>query len=387
MSIIEHIFLFLFLFLCMHLWGTTASRIKNGTTYWQLALFPILVYSLIIGSRYWGADYLFYKFRLEHAFTYYEDQVGFRWLNQGINLIGLSYVGGYIFYSLIFIICGFILIRDFREESSYMYSFFVPATLLFITGIIRQGVALSFLFLAIYFFSRRNWLGLALSILIGTSIHTAFLITVFLLGGSFVLIKKPLSWKITIPVYLFCTYLFDYTSVGIIAPIIQKYLSFSNKFQTYVDSADFWFSAEAANTKFEQGVFASIFSSLFYISVIFIGYQALKFKPSNRVLYLYNSFVLGTILFRVVFLFEILRRFAEPLVMLYFIVLGYSIYVFSLIIKNKMKLLVEGKVNMQTIKRNILLYRIGMGFILTYLMMFWGRFIFLNPQYIFFWNK
>ena len=99
-------------------------------------------------------------------------------------------------------------------------------------------------------------------------------------------------------------------------------------------------------------------------------------RKNRQVLYIYNTVVLGTIMLKATFLFEILRRMTEPMEMLYFIPLGYIFYVYFQ----------DSKYwnNPDTIRFRKH-FPMGITFILAYLLMYWGRFIFLNPQADFFW--
>lgn len=382
MSIIEHILLFSFLLCLFYVWGKYFYNITPANKFWLHAVVPISLYSLIVGSRYgWGPDYLFYKYRLEHAFTFEEEQWGFKWLNQAISGLGLNYVAGYIIYSFIFIVCAFLLIRSFGKISKYMYAFIIPASLQLVSNGIRQGVALSFILLALYFFNKKNWWGLAIAILIGVSIHTATLITAVIIAAIYFISKKPISWKISIPLYLFFTFLFDVSKIGFIAEYMQ-YLTLGNKFQSYVDNADEWFGEDAAEQKYAQGPVALVLSSLFYIGIIYLGYVALKIKNFRGVTYLYNTVVIGVIFYRAVFLYEILRRIAEPMVLFYFVILGYIF----LIYEKKNRLYRLRNIGPPTFSLNNA-YTIWVGFIFLYLFTFWGRFILLFPSGNFFWNK
>lgn len=380
MSPIEHIILYSILFVFFYIWGKYNYNAQDEHVFWPMAILPIFLYSFIVGSRYgWGPDYFGYKYRMENAFTYYEEQVGFRWLNQIINLIGFNYVVGYIIYSLIFMFGAFILIRSYHKESKYMYAFLVPAILIFVNSAIRQGVALSFLLVAIYFMNKRKWLAVAIFILIGSSIHSVTLLPAIILLCFLLFIKQPLDWRITIPLYLFFTFIFDGSKIGFLADYLQ-YISLDNKFQGYIDKSDLWFSSDAANDIYEQGTFALIMSSGFYISIIFLGYQALKTKMNQQILFIYNSFVFSVILFRAVFLYEILRRIAEPIILLYFILIGYILYIYDF-----NKVLVASNIESPD-KRKDVIYRLGIVVILIYILLFVVRFIFMRPQSRFFWN-
>ena len=413
MSKIDHIILYLLLFIVYFIFSKLYSQENNSKKFWMITVIPIALYSFVVGSRYgWGPDYISYKYRLEHAFTYFEEQIGFRWLNQGISIVGLNFVGGYIVYSLIFSICAFILIRSYGKPSKYMYILFIPATLFITSATIRQGVAYSFVLLAIYFLNNKQWIWVFIATLIANSIHTASLISILIIGIFYILPKKPISWKITIPLYLFFTFIFDVKKVGFLANYMQ-YIYLNNKFQSYIENADYWFGTESAEDKYAQELIPLIMSSLFYINLIYFGYWAIKIRQNKNVVYLYNSLVFGIVLYRVVFLFEILRRLAEPLVDFYFIILGYIIFVFSNT-KNKYnnksinQSIYSNNTSFYVLKKNIIAnqysimnkktnqktknkieyyYIIGLGLILLYLVLFWGRFVFFNPKALFFWNK
>lgn len=386
MSNFDHYTLYLFLFIGFVFWGKYGSSTKNEINFWMYSLMPILMYSVITGCRYgWGPDYPAYKLRLENALTYDEEQLGFKWINQTIKLLDIDYVGGYIIYSLIFITSAFILIRSYRKVSSYMYYFLIPATLLFVTSAIRQGLALSFVLLALYFLNKKNWLAIVLSVLIGYSIHNSILITVVIIGAVYIFTKKPISWMISIPLYLFFTFLFDPARIGFISEYISKYVSLDNSFQGYIDQSDIWFGEEAATDIYEQSLFALVTSSLFYVSIIYLGYVALKFRSHPHIVYIYNVVVIGIIFYRVVFTFEILRRMAEPLLMLYFIVLGYAFYI---ICTKKVAIYQQFSKNIKNVKSQLFpYYKFFIACTLFYLFLFFGRFIFLNPTAIFYWNK
>ena len=387
MSNTDHLILYLCLFISFIIWGKYVDTIKNDVKYWMFALIPILLYSFITGSRYkWGPDYLSYKYRLQYALKFPEEQLGFRWLNQTIKLLDIDYVGGFIVYSLIFMTSAFVLIHSYKKVSSSMYYFVIPATLIFATSAIRQGLALSFVFLALHFLNKKQWLGIVLCVLIGSSIHTATLITFTFIGAGYLFLNKNLiSWKITIPLYLFFTFFYNPSSIGFISGYLSKYIILDNSFQGYIDNSDDWFGKDAAKDIYEQSFFASVTSSLFYISIIYLGYVALKFKLHAKIIFIYNLLVIGIILYRVVFTFEILRRIAEPLVMLYFIVLGYAFFIiYNVKIKKQYQDLIDKNNSYNKLFPN---YKIFMTFIIFYLVLFFGRFIFLNPTAIFYWNK
>ncbi len=376
MSIIEHILLFSFIFIFYAFWGKYNAH-RNSKAFWEAAIIPIALYVFIVGSRYgWGNDYLIYKFEFEHAFTFKEEQVAFKWLNQFMNLIGFSYAGAYMGYAFIFIVCAFVFLRSYREAGSYMYSFLIPATLYVSAHTIRQGVGISFLFLALVFFHKRKWFYMILATLIAFNIHYSTIVTLMVILGIFFIFRNPIHYLLSIPAYLFFSVAFDVGKMSFLAEFLSEHISLNNKFQNYIDNSNEWFGADAVNEIYAQSTLALLMSSLFYIAIFYLGYKALKVRRDKHVLYLFNTVVIGSILLRATFLYEILRRFTEPFVMFYFVPLGYIFYVYFKDCKQP-----ESYHAVQLKK----IFPIGITFIMMYLLMFWGRFILLNADADFFW--
>lgn len=374
MSIIEHIILFLLLFGVYAFWGKYLIN-KSGLKFWQAAIFPILLYVFITGSRYgWGNDYLWYRAQFENI-ELIDEQVAFKWLVQFLNFLGFNYVGAFMLYSFIFIVCAFILLRSYGEQSLFMYCFLIPATMYTTCHTIRQGLGMSFILLALVFFYQRKWLYMALVVVIAYYFHSATIITLASMLGIFYIFKKPIPFLITIPLYLYFTFAFDVGKMAFLADFLSEHISLDNKFQSYIDRSEVWFGTDAVREGFEQGAFAQIMSSLYTISLFYLGYKTLQIRENKLILYMYNTVVLGTIMARAVYLFEILRRFTSPMVMFYFIPLGYIFYIYSQECKKPENIRVKKYFN------------VGIIFILSFLLMYWGRWIFLNENGDFFWNN
>lgn len=335
-----------------------------------------MLYSFILGCRYgWGNDYLFYKYRFENPYGYADEDEGYRLLNIFLNDIGCNYVGAFVAYSLIFIVSAFIWIKDYKENR-YMLALFLPATLIFSTFPIRQAVAHSFVFLAFHFLNKKQWLLLLMMILCMYNIHASSVITISLCGILFLVGEKMIPWKISIPIYIIVTLASDIFSTHIFNffDSILPSISLDNKFQNYIDNSDRWFGEESVNEEWKQGTFTLFLSMAFHISIIYIGYIALKYRPKGKIFYIYNSMYVGFLLLRMFFTVELLRRIANPFVMLYFVPLGYAL---SFLNNNIRRL---GK-------KERFLCRASVSFVVIYLVLYWGRFILRSPNYIFFWNK
>ena len=376
MSIIEHIILFSLLFGVYAFWGKNNAN-KSGAAFWRAAVVPILLYVLITGSRYgWGNDYFWYWAQFENI-EFITDQKAFKWLNQFLNFIGFNYVGAFMVYALIFIICAFVFIRSFGTQSKYMYCFLIPAALYISTNTIRQGVGTSFIFLALVFLQNKKWIYLCIAAITAYYIHSATIITLFILLGSCFFIKKPIHYAISIPLFLFFTFLYNPGYTAYIADFLEKYVSFDSKFQGYIDNSDAWFGEDAMNTQgYGHGIFSLFFSSLFYISILYLGYQALKIRDDKKIVYIFNVVVAGEIFINAVILFPMLGRMVSALKMFYFVPVGYIFYVYFTDCQQ-----FENHHAFRLKKQ----FSMGIIFILADILRYWGRFILLNPRADFFW--
>jgi len=380
MSIIEHIILFSLLFGVYAFWGQYNAN-KSGLAFWRAAIVPILLFVLITGSRYgWGNDYFLYKALYENVSIGLErakEQVGFMWLNQFLNSFGFGYVGGFMIYAFIFILCAFVFIRSFGAQSSYMYCFLVPAALLTSTDTIRQGVATSFIFLALMFLQNKKWIYLVIAVIIAYSIHSATIITLFPLLGSFFLIKKPVHFAISIPLFLFFTFIYNPSTTAYLAGFLEKYVSLDSEFQGYIDNSERWFGEDAIKSGDYRGSFALIFTSLSYISIFYLGYWALKIRNDKRIVYIFNVVVVGCILLYAMAQIELLDRIVRSMQMFYFVPVGYIFYVYFTDCKRSVN---------DTAIRLRKHFLVGMTFIVANLVRSWGRFILFNENADFFWN-
>lgn len=375
MSILDHIFLFAVLFAVFV--GITRIRQRYiSKYYWQITFIPIILYSLILGCRYgWGNDYLSYKVRFERPFSYENEDIGFRTLNLFIHEINGNFVIAFIIYSLLFILGAFIWIKSYRGNK-YMLALFLPATLFLSTYTIRQSVATSFIFLAFFFLSKKEWMYMMLMLITTYLIHPGALI-VFLLIFSFYLgIKRPLPYKITILLYIIASLFATLFIQPILSAssIIMPYITFENKFQGYITNSDYWFNAESWDKNYIQGTFTKTLSMAFHVSIIYLGYITLQLRKQSNITYLYNSIVIGFITSRLFFALEILRRTADTIISFYFIPVGYAFFIFfnhNHLLSTKEKYFC---------KTSIIC-------IFAYLILFYGRFILLSPERIFFWNK
>ena len=377
MSNFEHIILYSFLFIYVFIWGSNNSS-KSSTKYWIHALFPIIIISIITGCRFWGADYIWYKYQFEHLedsamAELQKSQPAFYLLNRILWLLGFNYVGVYCVYSCIYFIGVFFLLSNYGKYSKYMYLLSLFAYLGFATGIIRQGLSIGILLISIPFLNAKRYILFFACSLLAFLVHSTAIVFVVILIFFKFYFKKIIPVYISIPCYIFITFIFNPGDISIIQKV-TSYLSFiSPVFAGYTDNSDLWFSEDAIRDVYTQSTYATIFESLFVCSIFYLGYISLKVKSNDKILYIYNYVVVGYIILKMFFNYELLRRIGTPMTMLYPIPLGYSLYV---LIKYKRVYFKKKKIT-----------KLCSLSIIVYLLLFWGRFLLFNDNSNFFWNS
>ncbi|MCR4798927.1 MAG: EpsG family protein [Bacteroidales bacterium] len=353
-------------------------RLNNN--WWMYLALPISLYAFVVGTRWgWGTDYLWYKLRFENP-NYVEENFGWRALNIFLGDIGFNYVGAYIIYSLVFILGGVLLLKSYKQNK-HMLFLFVLLTLRFSTQSIRQAFAHAFVFIAMFFLNKESqwkWIYIALIIPIIVSIHPSAMITLVLLVCSY-FVKKEIGLKYALMIYVglsacstFLTqYVADHFSDYIsLIPFLDVY------FVSYVDNSELWFGEQAIDEERVQSMSAFLLSVMYYCCVFYLCSMSLKYRYNKNIVYVYNLAFIGVCGSRIFILYEILLRVVEPLACLIFIPLGYALSFWT----NK-----TNRMLMTTKERTISRYAI-VG-IIVYLGLFYGRFLLLNSQSAFVWDK
>lgn len=384
MSPVLHIIAYIILISIFYNFSKNNIKDKYRNSFWLIAIIPIVVFSLVEGCRYdRGADYLYYTYRFEHINPLDEPQIIFLGLMKLLKFLGFDSVGAFITYSFLFITGTFFFIKKTynRDEAQWIYFFALLAMTLRAENLIRQFIGQPFIFASIPFIFKRKWIPAVLLILAAINIHTGVLIQIPLIICSYFFIKKTFNWKIWILMLFFAYYVLPN---GILVSAFTNLLSMlhldsliaSDHVMHYIEDSDRWLGEGSVLEDAKQGFLTMTLQFLFEASVIYSAYKLLSKYPNQKVLFAYNIAVVGFILCRLFHGYEIFTRMMWQMYMYWFIPVGYSFYAI-----NKEKLSRRNKINeMIKIKGALLL-------LCLYQFMFWSRFIFLNPDAKFFWDK
>lgn len=387
MSELDHILLYCIMLLLAYLYDRQYRFASNSKLSIDAKIAPFTmiflgaIFVITEGLRYGrGVDqtgnYGPFYLHCMNAKTYVQDfETMFVWLNQFVYKIDPfrdTFVYGSIFlvYALIFFICLYIYYKDKRMETKLFLVFAILATNYITEWTIRQGVSFSFILLGYHFLEQKKWKSMVCAMLLGFSIHHGNILAICLpIAFYFFLNKKPLPWKVTVPLFV----LMEYTmQVSIFQNYVQllssnaDLISLTGNFSGYMQDNTLTHEAEIS-AEWARGSLTQLLTVLFYSSLIFIGNEICKRIPC-KMTYIYNSFVIAILFFEPFRLAGSLTRLFNVLSCLWFIPLAYAIF------------------NYKDICNENKIVKWAIFSVALYLITFYGRYIFLNPTANYVWN-
>ena len=359
-----------------------AVRLNRNSSLPVISLLLCAVYVFTEGLRYGrGVDQLgnygpFYLHcTLKSAIE--DSEILFVWLNQVIHSIDLT-IGvlpfGCIFiaFALIFWCCLWKFYKNYRKESKYFLLLAILATNYITEWTIRQGVSFSFILLGLYFLEKKNWRSLAICVLIAFGIHHGNILTIAVLGACYIFLnKKPLPWKITVPLFIVLEY--TISSVTVITDFIQNmalsfdFISSSGHFEGYLTNVEYTEYEQDMSEEWRRGTLTQLITVLFYASIFIAGYFANKIKGGKS--FIYNAFVLGMMIYEPFRLGGTLIRLFFPLSVFWFVPLSEALFHQKKVASPYKKI-----------------FNISLFIAIAYLVMYYGRYIFFNPEAKYVWN-
>ena len=349
---IEHFILFSLLFALSFLMTQTTQK-NYEKNFWGTAALFIISYTLIVGLRYgWGHDYVRYEFSynmLEYDYSKDYD-IAYWGLNKLEKSLGISFAGSVVISTLLIIISYFYIVKAMKGNK-YMLMCFLPATLLYTTYAMRQFHAIAYINIAIALIlfddnllksKRTNILKSILLIFLAYHTHSGS-IAYAIPFVIFLFIKKigSIPYKITIPAYI-CTIIFSEIVESFFNETflsLFQTLTVSNHLQGYIDTADsrLFGASSVDDATFSHGGLYQLIHYTGYICLLYITNRALEIRPNKSVTIIYNIVAVAILLQQIFFAQEIMRRIIDPFVILYFIPLGYAIYIYMLYKKQRFK--------------------------------------------------
>lgn len=300
-------------------WGISYKN-KDNNYFWYYALFAIVAYSLIQGLRFdRGVDY----------YMYYEEILG-KWdakimLNEAreplyallldiVHVFNIPFWCVFVFYSGL-LITGFVMVL----KSIPKYAFWALPLFLLITiesseTIIRQYVAISFLFYAYYYALKKKTVYMLVMLLCVPMIHFSGMMAVvaFLLVWKFDINKVIRSPYPLLGFYLVLYAVWDIANLDAFSEAISGVDTLEGtNLQNYVDESDRWFTEEGdinnvIGKVVQESWIRDVTSFLCNCVIIWFGYYACKEDKRLQIAY-YLTF-LAIILFQIAGAVELIMR-------------------------------------------------------------------------------
>lgn len=319
----DYVILNIFLTFVFAFAGYRISKGENPRLYIFLC---VLVFTIVLGSRYLrGNDYE----RYQETFLHDDDpeEILFTFINQLLRGIGITKYTFLYIYSIPFALCGVIFCCIFKEYVKWMLPCFFAAFVFFDEYCIRQALGFSFVFLYMYYLFKieknkiptnkggRLCIKCFICILFAYGFHSVNLLSIMLITGVYFISYRPISWKIAIPLLLIAVLwistAFDWTYINNGLELLG---STNSKFGRYTERSTKFFSDDAFKDDWTRSFGGEIFDIIGNCCLFYLGELILiKRAFPKRFIVLFNIYVIGTIMDRAFWNFELVRRVFDPM--------------------------------------------------------------------------
>lgn len=345
---LDYILIYLFLLLVFYLTGKQVSKGKN---YWANAFLCIIVYTIILGSRYGrGNDY--FSYITDYLQTNPYENSGYLYIKSVMKAFYIDKFHIFYVYAFITIVGGMFFLERYRKYATFMFPAFLLATFILAEYQVRQSLSYSFVFLYLIqlfqirsnkikdIFSRKNYFHLLWGIIfagITVSIHTANALNIVILTGLYLFVRFPVPYYFSIPMIVISSYIIPRIyNVGMITPILQLLGEQDDFFARYVDTQERWFGSDALSTEVAENPIVKVIEVLGNISLLYFGRKVIMVKMNNQEsVTMYNFFFIGTCIVLAFKLMEIAARVGSNMRLFWFYPLAVVLYYRKIIVSNK----------------------------------------------------
>lgn len=298
------------------------NNISKGDKFWQNSILCVVSMIFAMGVRYGrGYDYLHYidvyKYNLE------DRQLLFSWINQVLKCIKTQPFEIFAYYAIPFSVFSLILLSRYKIYAKYLFPLFVVGWLQIEESTIRQILGFSFGFVYLFYLFKIDFnnirkalklrlLALCVVFLICSfSIHSANVITLAFITVVYLFIKKPIDYKITIPLYLVGALVISrMNDTSFLNPFLTLLSSQDDKFSQYASNADIWFGKAGYSERYTANFIIRFFDITSCCGIFFLGYKLLAMLQNldKSIVGLYNVYVLGSIFYVSFANYELINR-------------------------------------------------------------------------------
>lgn len=295
----------------------------------------ITAYSLNEGLRFGrGIDYCNYWPDYEELAKTGEStyEIGFHSLSYFLAFCGLPFQALIMLLSILFILSTLFFMKSYKDILPWALVLFCLFSLKSVENMIRWYAAFSFVLIGLHFLLHKGKINIyfIFFILFSCLFHVAMIVVpiLFYIIWKF---KRPLLPPIvSIILFFVIAITFESESMAQFADMVNELSAMSDRFQQYGNKAEYWLTSGYHGME-RQGMPATQ-EILFLIFITYFGYKVAK-SSSKLIIYAYNLFLIGLLLYPISRQIELLVRFQQPFFFFRGIVLATIIYKFF-IMKN-----------------------------------------------------
>lgn len=282
-------------------WGiSTHGKDEKNFRLWAWP--AIISYSLVEGLR-WnrGRDYYhYYQDLTGRLFTDYSEPLYLLWIDI-FKFSGLPYWVAFVFYSFLLILGVILILKKIPQIAIWVLPLFYIITESQSENLIRQFLAIPFIFYAYYFYLENKKKYMLVSLICCVLIHLSGLYAVMLFL-FFTNIQFKTNKKIPLTISILYFYLFwfgDNVDYSFVTDLLSSLnVSDDVAFAGYVNNSERWFSEEGSIANVlgsKAGSFSLISQIVRFLSslvIIFAGYNLTKNNREYNVVYWFSIFAI-----------------------------------------------------------------------------------------------
>lgn len=310
-----------------------------------------------------------------NAKSWFQDfETLFVWINQAVYKIDpfkdvWKFGSIFIVYAFIFFVCLYAYYKDKKKETKLFLAIAILATNYITEWTIRQGVSFSFILLGLHYLEHGKWKLMVGAMFVAFSIHHGNILAIVLpVLFYYFLNDKVIPWKITVPLFIVLEYTMQVSVFQDVIKTLSSYLNLSSmggNFGGYMEENSLAHEAEVSED-WVRGSLTQFLTVIFYSSLLFLGAEVSKLKIKTT--YIYNAFVVGIMIYEPFRLAGSITRMFNVLSCLWFIPLAYALF-------NSKQLIKSSK-----------FVKWAFAGVAIYIVSYFGRYIFMNPEANYIWN-
>lgn len=344
---------------------------KTGKIWSRAGITAIITYTLNEGLRFGrGIDYNEYWRTYEEIGKGWDStrDVVFVYVVKIFNDVGIPYQGFVLLCSMMFIIGVLSILKNCSQILSFSLPLFALFSLLEVENMVRWYLGFSFVLIGLSFLLKQKTLYFLMLCLLGCCFHIGLVLIPIMFYFIYLLKKPLLPPYIVIILYFAIGFFFQTESMLAFSDSINSLVGFSERADSYISRADYWLTG--GNGGRFRAAFPRKTELVLILFIVWYGFKVAKTSKLHLV-YSYNLFIVGLLLWPVANQIELLWRYDAPFYFFMSIVLA---GIFWAVRSEKL------------IKQPILLYLFTIMTVLYVSQYFRGPFV-RNPKlYMYVWN-